>query len=382
MTPSELPDQPHSLWATLRATCPVARVESASARPTFYVTRAADVEAVLLDAETFSSSINAENIGRFMGPIMLAMDGEEHFAHRQLMAGAFRPSQLAKWEVTLIRPTIDRLIDAIAPSGRADLVAEVTSRFPAQVICGIFGLPPQDGGKLFAWTLVIHRGAQDPEAGLAAARAIREYLEPIVEERRAHPVDDLISDIVHAQVDGQRLSDEEIYGFLRLLLPAGSESTYRALGTALLALLTVPGLLERVRADRSRIPAVVEETIRWDVSNTLASRVATRDTTIAGCPIPAGAALLVVTGSANRDETRFANPDVFDLERPTKRLLSFGMGRHHCLGQHLARLELRVALNAILDRLGNLRLDPNRPPPVVEGFSFRGPASLHVLFNS
>jgi cytochrome P450 len=217
---------------------------------------------------------------------------------------------------------------------------------------------------------------------MAASRAMREYLEPIVEARRANPTGDLISDLVHAEIDGQKLTDEKIYGFLRLLLPAGAETTFRAMGNALVALLTVPGLMGRVMGDRSLLPAVIEETLRWETSVTQVSRVATRDTEIGGCPIPAGAAISVLTASANHDESRYPHPEDFDVDRPPQNHMTFGTGQHQCLGMHLARLEMRVGLDVILDRLPNLRLDPDAPPPVIQGHAFRGPDAINVVFDA
>jgi cytochrome P450 len=377
-------DQPQPFLAILRSECPVAAAETAPAdqRQAYYVTTWADVEAVLLDAETFSSSINAEGVGRFMGPVILALDGPEHRAYRAFVAGAFRTAQLAKWEQAIVRPTINRLLDDVVPLGRAELVVDVVSQFPAKVVCQIAGVPADDSAKLLSWAHDIHRGPMNPAAGWAASRAMRAYLEPFVEARRSNPRDDLISDILHAEVDGQRLDDEQIYGFLRLLMPAGSESTHRSIANVLVELCTVPGLLDRVRAERALLPQVIEETLRRNGPLTLVSRVATRDTVLGGCPVPAGSLMRVFTASANRDAARHGDPDAFDLGRASHRHLTFGSGAHHCLGMHLARLELRVGLNAILDRLVNLRLDPDHPAPVIEGFSFRGPAALHVLFDT
>lgn len=376
--------QPYPVWAEARRSCPVGRIEGSNTyvdRPTYQVTRWADVERVLRDGETFSSSINAEHIGQFMGELILAMDGREHRAYRNLVAHAFRASQLERWDEALVRPTITRLVDAIAPRGRADLVADVTSKYPVQVICGIVGVPLEDSEQFHRWAEEINTGPLHPEVGMASSHAMREYLEPIVEARRANPTGDLISDLVHAEIDGHKLTDEKIYGFLRLLLPAGAETTFRAMGNALVALLTVPGLRERVLTDRSLLPAVIEETLRWETSVTQVSRVATRDTEIGGCPIPAGAAISVITGSANHDETRYPDPERFDVDRPPQNHMTFGTGQHQCLGMHLARLELRVGLETILDRLPNLRLDPDAPPPVIQGLAFRGPDALHVRFD-
>jgi cytochrome P450 len=211
---------------------------------------------------------------------------------------------------------------------------------------------------------------------------MRAYLEPIVEDRRRDPTGDLISELVTAEVDGERLTDEKIYGFLRLLLPAGAETTFRVLGNCLYALLTHDDDMRRVVADRDLVPNVVEETLRWETSVTMVQRVAATDTEVAGCPIPAGSPVNVVTGSANHDEGRWPDASEWRLDRPPTPHLAFGTGPHQCLGMHLARLELRVALNAVLDRLTNLRLDPDAPAPRIEGFAFRGPNALPVCFDA
>jgi cytochrome P450 len=241
-------------------------------------------------------------------------------------------------------------------------------------------IPAADSPQFLQWAKDIHRGMNDAVTGRAAAEAMRAYLEPLVEARRSRPGVDLISDIVHAEVDGERLDDEEIYAFLRLLLPAGSESTFRAMSSALLAILSMPGLFERVSEDHALLPSIIEETLRWDVSNSMVSRVATCDAVIDGVPVPAGAALLVVTNSANRDDRRFSHPNEFDVDRESKPHIGFGLGPHQCLGQPLARLEIRIGLEVVLSQLRNLRLDPDYPTPVVTGASFRSPVALHTLF--
>jgi cytochrome P450 len=197
-----------------------------------------------------------------------------------------------------------------------------------------------------------------------------------------NPAGDLISDLVHAEIEGEKLTDEKIYGFLRLLLPAGAETTFRVMGNALTALLTHPDVMQRVLADRSLMPQVIEETLRWETSVTQVSRCATADTEVGGCPVPKGAAISVITGSANRDTERFENADEFSIDRPVLNHMAFGTGQHQCLGMHLARLELRVGLDCILSRLPNLRLDPDGPAPEIQGLAFRGPVSLPVLFDA
>jgi cytochrome P450 len=375
--------QPYPIWERARRECPVIHTETGMVdRPGYHVTRYDDVERVLRDGKTFSSSINAEHIGQYMGELILAMDGNEHRAYRNLVAHAFRASVLEGWDTQLIRPTITRLLDAIEPDGRADLVRDITSKYPVEVICGLAGVPLEDSAQFHRWAEQINTGPLDPPRGHAASQAMREYLAPIVEDRRRNPRDDLISDLVHAEIDGHQLTDEKIYGFLRLLLPAGAETTFRVMGNALVALLTHPDTMASVVADRSLVPAVIEETLRWETSVTQVSRVAAADTEVGGCPVEAGAPISVLTGSANHDEARYDAPDEWRIDRPAQHHLAFGTGQHQCLGMHLARLELRVGLDEILTRLPNLRLDPDAATPVIQGFAFRGPDAIPVLFDT
>jgi len=378
--------QPYEIWdRARRSERPVIADDSMNAMGpgTFYqITRYKDAETVLRDDKTFSSTINMTHIGQFMGELIVGMDGDEHRAYRNLVAKAFRASQLGKWDETLVRPIINGLIDAIAPLGRADLVASVTAKYPVQVICGIAGVPLEDADQFAQWAEEINTGPLAPERGHKASAAMVEYLRPLVEERRARPTGDFLSDLVHSEVDGEQLTDAKLYGFLRLLLPAGGETTFRVMGNALYALLTHPDDLERVAKDHDLIPEVIEETLRWETSVTMVSRIATRDTEVGGCPIRGGSPVGVLNGSANHDESRWDDAHEWKLGRPIQHHLAFGTGPHQCLGMHLARLELRVGLETILDRLPGLRLDEDqRADAVIEGYAFRGPRALPVVFD-
>ena len=376
--------QPYEHWQAVRESgCPVVATPGNNFDPRtgYQVTDWQHVENVLRDADTFSSSINGEHIGQYMGDLILALDGVEHRKYRNLVAKAFRASQLEHWDDTLVRPAIDRLLDAIAPRGRGDLVADVTSKYPVQVICGIVGVPLEDSEQFARWAEEINTGPLNPLAGHAASQAMVDYLRPLVEARRAEPIGDFLSDLVNSEIDGEKLTDSKIYGFLRLLLPAGAETTFRVMGNCLVALLSHPGVYEQVLADRTLMPEVIEETLRWETSVTMVSRVSTKDTEVAGCPVQAGSPISVLTGSANHDAGRFDDPGEWRLGRPVHHHVAFGTGPHQCLGMHLARLELRVGLDVILDRLPNLRLDPDEPPPVIGGYAFRGPDRIPVLFD-
>lgn len=374
-------DSPYPLWADARRDGPAQQVGFERARSTWWLTRWDDVEHALRDNDTFSSRVNLETMGPVMGRTLVGMDGAEHRHHRELVARAFRASSLERWGEELIRPTVTALLDRIAPRGRADLVADLTHAYPVQIIASILGVPVEDYERFQAWAEAINAGPTDLARSLPAAQAMRDYLAPIVADRRANPRGDLISDLVTAEVDGHTLDDDHLYGFLRLLLPAGAETTYRMLGSLLLALLTHPDALEEVRLDRSLVPAAIEETLRWETSVTLVNREPLRDVDVGGVTIPAGSSVLLAVASANHDERRYDRPDEWDLHRPAKPHLAFGTGRHQCLGMHLARLELRIAVNEILDRLPNLRLDPDEPVPEARGFAFRSPPRLPVLFD-
>ncbi len=373
--------QPHELWKQLRAQHPVQSAGAALERETFMVLRHDEVEAVLRDPDTFSSSIHHEMMGPVMGEAMIGMDGQEHRDHRDLVAKAFRASALERWGTELIEPAIQTLLDDIAPRGHADLVHDITSRFPVQVIAGILGVPVHDYERFQEWADGITSIAVDPERAQAASDALIAYLLPIIEDRRANPGDDLVSDLVTAEIDGKHLTDDRILSFFRLLLPAGAETTFRAMGNCFVALLTHPDDLARVTTNRNLVGAVIEETLRWETSVTIITRNASTDTEIAGCPIPEGSALMLMTSSANRDEAHYERADEWDIDRAPENHLFFGTGRHQCLGMHLARLELRIGLDAVLDRLPNLRLDPDAPPPAIEGFAFRSPPSIPVVFD-
>jgi len=375
--------QPHADWEEARARAAVVACAAPPglAREGVCVLRFAEADEVLRDAARFGSGLYAQLQGEYKGRTLRELDGALHRRYRGLVAHAFRPAALERWEQAFVRPILGELLDAIAPRGRAELVGELTARFPVQVICGILGLPRDDVASFLRWSDEINLGPTAPERGRAASRAMAAYFAPRIAARRAAPRDDLLSELVSAELEGERLDDERVLGFLRLLVPAGAETTYRMLGTALLALLEHLEVLAQLRAEPARIPAAIEETLRWEGSVTLAMRVATRDTQLGGCPIAAGTPVQVALGSANRDAARWPEASRWDPSREEQRHLAFGAGPHACLGLGLARLELRVALEQILERLPGLRLDPDEPAPRLQGYAFRGPDRLPVRFG-
>jgi cytochrome P450 len=353
-----------------------------SDRLTATVYRYDDVATVLRDNTTFSSGAIRDLMAVVMGPyVMVGMDEPEHKRHRHLVSHAFRSKALAHWEDDLIGDVIDELIDTFAERGSAELVREFTFRFPVQVIAEVLGVPRADYERFHKWAVDIINVAADPDTGIAAGAAMRDYLVQHVEARRKDPAGDLISNLVTSEIDGELLDDEEIYSFLRLLLPAGAETTYRASGNFLFGLLTHADQLETLRDDRSLMQSAVEEAIRWETPLLITNRRCMRETELNGVTIPEGADVIPHLGSANHDETHWDNAEGFDITREPKPQIAFGAGPHMCIGMHLARLELKVATNRILDRLPNLRLDPNGNDPHIHGERFRSPTSLPVLFG-
>ena len=336
---------------------------------------------VLRDHETYSSRGLTAVMGPMFAGTIIAMDEPEHRASRTLVAPAFRPKLLGRWEETLIRRVIDDIIDTVASRGRAELVRELTFAFPVQVIARILGLPESDVPQFQRWSIDLLTIFLDAERGMTALGELHDYLVRQLEERRAEPRDDLMSELVTSEVDGHRLDDDAIVAFLRLLLPAGVETTYRSLGNLLFALLTHPDQLDDVRRNPAVRAAAIEEGLRWETPFLMVARDTTRATRLAGVEIPADRPVMVFVGAGNRDPGRFEHPDRFDVHRPPVPHLTFGSGVHVCLGMHLARLESRVALDAILERLPNLRLDPAAPSPRIQGNVFRSPSALPVLFD-
>jgi cytochrome P450 len=367
---------------------PITREESIyEGGPASYaVYRHADVMRVLRDNETFSSQVILEGMGEVWGPkIIVGMDEPEHHRHRALVSVAFRQRAMARWEDALVGRVVGDLIDTFVDRGRVDLVPEFTFPFPAKVIAGVLGLPEEDYRQFQQWAVGIINVSRDWDRAVRCSNELRDYLTHIVDARRKEPRHDLVTDLVTVELDGEKLDDDEIYSFLRMLLPAGIETTYRSTGNLLYLLLTHPTQLEAVRADRSLIPQAIEEALRFESPVLITPRVTTTATEIAGVEIPAGNVVTSILASANRDPDAHEDPEAFDITRDPDQHVSFGTGPHLCLGMHLARMETRVALNALLDRLPGLRLDDDEAQRVdahIHGdLLFRSPTALPVLWD-
>ncbi|HWF27427.1 MAG TPA: cytochrome P450 [Mycobacterium sp.] len=340
-----------------------------------------ECQTVLTHPDTFSSSIYDQIMGPVMGRTLLELEGAEHRASRALVSPSFRTALLERWRSELVEVVVHELIDRFAPRGRAELAREFTFAFPVQVIARIMGLPRQDYVRFQRLSIELLNVVYDWDCGIAASASLKAYFTEVLAERRRSPQDDLISTLAESEIDGTRLTDDEIFAFLLLILPAGVETTYRASGNLLVALLTQPALMDALRADRSMLRGAFEEALRWEPPITTVVRRAVCDCELGGVAIPAGTHVSVSVAAANRDPTRYPDPDRFDPTRRNIAHLTFGGGPHLCLGMHLARMEATVAINALLDRLPDLRLDSNAPAPHVVGVAFRSPATLPVQFT-
>jgi cytochrome P450 len=364
-------------------------------RPTFTLFKYKDVMSVLRDANHFTSGFIAEGLGAFFdGLILTGMDGEAHRRARSLLQPVFMPDVVNRWRETKMAPIVrSEYIEPMVPRRRADLM-DFGLHFPIRLIYSLIGFPdnrPEQIEQYAAWALAILAGpqvdaqkaAQARKAAMQAAQALYDAVKLEVTEVRKNGAqgDDLICRLIRAEYEDRSLDDHEVATFVRSLLPAAGETTTRTFGSLMVALLERPELLERVRADRSLVPKAIDEAVRFEPVATFKVRQAAQDTEIGGVSIPKGAMVQCIVSSANRDEEVFENSESFDIDRKLKPSFGFGFGPHMCIGQFIAKVELSVAVNTILDLLPNLRLDPDKPKPQIVGAQLRGPHALHVIWD-
>lgn len=350
--------------------------------PHFMILGYEEVGKALLSPQIFSNKAYTFNLGASFGRSVSTMDAPEHTRFRRIFQKIFLPQYVKQWGTTIVDPVVDELMGAFIHTGKADLMAQFTQHFPFGVIYRQLNLPT-DQGKVFhklavAQTLI----SIDKEHGTEASDKLGEFFPPLIAERRANPGDDLVSLLATAEVDGDYLPEDVLVSFFRQLINAAGDTTYRGTSVLLTKLLQNPDQLEMLRADRALMPNAIEEALRYDGPVIEQARWCAVDTEIGGVRIPAGSIVHVVAGAANRDPARFEDPDRFDIRRPNaSRHFAFSGGPHICIGQHLARVEMTRAINAILDKLPNLRLDPDYPPPQIKGAMMRVPHHLHVVFD-
>jgi len=366
---------PYSYYARLRSWQPVFWVDQFGG---WVLTRYADVLTLLRSP---SGSSERAAAGRFqLGPefeelyeiranAMLNADAPRHTRLRSLVNKAFTPNTIEKL-TPFIKRFVDQALDRALASGHMDLIADLAFPLPATVISEMLGIPSEDRDRFKKWsddtTAVVGNIASNlsPDVlrrSITAMQELRDYFEGIIKERRAKPRDDLISNLLKAQEEGDRLSDLELLANCILLLNAGHETTTNLIGNGAWALLRHPDQMERLRREPALIATAIEELLRYDSPVQFTSRIVKADIEVGGKLLRAGQVLLLVLGAANRDPEVFVDPDRLDIARQDNKHLAFGIGSHFCLGAPLARLEGRMVFETLLRRLPNLRLQGSPP---------------------
>ncbi len=371
---------PHAFFAALRRRGPVQPLPIPN-EPGVLALSFEAVSRVFREPERFSSRGYAAVVGPIFGHSILQMDPPEHTRYRGLVQQAFSRRALERWRERLLVPYAHALVDRFVARGHADLMRELAFPLPLEMISGMLGVPDADRARYMGWAVEILSGSLEAGVARGAAHALGEYFTPRIEAARGRGGDDLVALLANVELAGARLSVDEILPFLRLLSPAAFETTARALSNLLCGLLNAPEQLAAVAAEPRRIAAAVHEGLRWEPPLVGFARTATRDTELCGSPLPAGATVALIVASANRDESRWEDPDRFDVFRPMKPHLAFAQGPHTCLGMHLALLELETALAVALERLPGLRLAAGASPARVSGGAFRTALRLPVEFT-
>ena len=351
-------------------------------RRMFTVVGTEEILEVLTDTGRFSNAAYRFNIGATFGQGSIStMDNPEHGRWRRIFQKIFLPQYVKHWGESIVDPVVQDLMAAFLPRGAADLVEEFTIRYPFEVIYRQLDLPRADV-RTFQRLAIGQTDYMHYDKASEAGRKLGAYFTALVEERRRHPGEDLVSLLANTEVEGEYLPEIVLISFLRQLMNAAGDTTYRGTSVLLTALLENPDQLEAIRQDRALIPQAIEEALRWDGPVAVQLRMASQDVVLGGVQIPAGSLLDVVAGAANRDPAIYPDPDRFDIFREKRAHFAFSRGAHICVGQHLARVEMTRALHAVLDHLPNLRFDPDKPKAEIRGSMMRVPKHIFVRFDA
>ena len=357
---NEHPLDPFPHYERMREAAPVFHDEQSGS---WHVFRYDDVQRVLSDHASFSSRMGGDDpseTGHLFASSLITTDPPRHRQLRSLVTQAFTPKAVDALAPRISELT-DELLEGIASLGTADLIEALAYPLPVIVISELMGIPAADRDRFKQWSDVIvsqTRTGAATEDHQATNQEMTGYFLELIERRRSRPGNDLISNLLAAEIDGQKLSVAELLGFCALLLVAGNETTTNLIGNAVLCFTEVPGTIERILKEPSLLPQAIEEVLRFRSPVQSMYRVTVADTALGDVEIPAGAPVVAWIGSANRDERQFERPAQFDIGRGQIRHLAFGHGIHFCLGAPLARLEARIALEATLARLPGLSLAP------------------------
>ncbi len=370
---------PYPEYQRMRHDCPLAFDERNN---TWYVFRYGDVKTVISDSASFSNDI-AGVLGTAPTPL-IHFDPPRHTKQRALINKAFTPKMITALEAR-IGQIVERLLDRASETGHIELVHDFSAPLPVRVITEMMGIPEEDFARVKRWAdgmaVMVNAISTGKPQVFDGLMEMVQYLSNLVLQRKEAPSDDLISALWQAQIEGETLDMTDMLGFCMLLYFGGTESTANLLTTTTATLLAHPQVLAEVRRNPALIPAVVEEMLRYRAPSQAVYRMARHDVELAGQTLRAGQVVVPVAGSANHDESVFSQPDKFDIYRTPNPHLAFGHGIHFCLGAALTRIEARVGLTAILERLGDLRRADDQSLEPLDSYFFYGYKRLPLRFT-
>lgn len=375
--------QPFELWTWMREHAPV-YYDAPNA--VWGISRHADVLAIERNPTDFSSKRSPRPHGDPL-PMMISLDNPEHHRRRSLVQRGFTPKRVAEHEQR-VQAVCTEIIDKVIARGECDFVWDVAAPLPLLIIADLLGFPPSSYDDLLTWSDDLIRGTTGtptPEVQLKAMEAgiaFREFQLGVIADRKANPSDDLVSTLVHAEIDGHRLDDESVVQESLLILIGGDETTRHVITCGMLALLDHPDQKAILAAEPDAMTTGVEELLRWVSPIKNMSRTVTRDMEFGGQQFRAEDQLILIYPSANRDPAVFENPDVLDVRRDPNPHLAFGFGPHFCMGASLARLELKIMFTELLRRLPDLELASDDPLPFRASNFITGPEAMPVRFTA
>lgn len=381
----DLETDPYPIYERLREDEPVSWVESVGL---WLVTRWDDVNTVDKTPALFTAETEPSTLARTFGRNLLASEGAYHDRVRSIIHPWFRTGAIGHFPAEVVEPLATELVDAFAGRGEVELVSELAEPLAVRVLRRAIGLEGVDDDTLRGWFQDLAQGAGNFEGDPAkqavadaASRDVDERLGPIIDRLTDEPDDTLLSSMLQTRVDGEGLAREEIQSNLKVVIVGGLQAASDAIAISMWALLSHPDQADQVRADAELVAPAVEEGLRWHSPVGTSTRQTTAETELAGVTLPPGALVAAVLASANRDPRHWDAPDDFDIHAHRRPHLAFAAGPHVCVGALLARYETRTAMRLLLERLPNLRLDPDRPMEI-SGWEFRSPHHLHLLFDA
>jgi cytochrome P450 len=384
ITVEQLESDPYPIYKHLREEEPVCFVESVGL---WLVTRWADVQFVDKSPQLFTGETEPSTLKRTFGPNLLASEGPYHDRIRSIIYPWFRVGAIGDYPDSVIAPIANQLVDAFADRGSAELVSEFCEPLSARVLRQALGLDFVEEETLRRWFVELATGAAnfegDPAKQEIADRAsaeVNDTVAPVLERLEREPNDTLLSSMIHTEVDDQRLMKAEIQSNLKVMIVGGLQATTDLIALSLWAVLSHPEQWEEVKAEPKLVDPAIEEAARWHSPVGTSTRQTTEDTELAGVKLEKGALIAAVLASANQDERNWTDPERYDIHRREGSHLAFATGPHLCVGARLGRYEARTAWRTLIDRLPDLRLDPDRPIEI-SGWEFRSPHHLHVQWT-